>query len=151
MVQLLFVACLLLCAVLGVVAAVSWQAFRAYAAARAAFLQFITPAGEGKTSPLADTIDLAAQQLSARLSQTLLASFNGQASGMARGLKTVEADIATANLAQTGSPLAQIAGVLFNKQLRKNPLLMMALSNLAPGPAGRPADHQHSSTMLNIP
>lgn len=130
MVALLLIACFLLSAILGVVLAVSIQAFRAYAAMREAFLDFVSPAGPDKPSPMAETIDLMAQSVSARLAQQLLASFNGQASGMARGLKAVEADIAQSQMAMTGNPLTQIAAALFQKQIKKNPMLGVALSQL---------------------
>lgn len=135
MVPLLLIACFLLCALLGVVLAVSIQAFRAYASIRDSFIGFVSSPGKSSDgnplpSPMAETIDLAGQSVAARLSQQLLASFNGQASGMARGLKTVEADIAQATIANTGNPLAMIAGALFEKQLRKNPMLAMGLSQL---------------------
>lgn len=143
MVGLLLIACCLLSALLGVALAVSLQAFRAYASIRDSFIQFVTPAGEGTPSPMAETIDGMARQVAARLSQELLASFNGQASGMARGLKAVEGELAQATLANTGNPLAMIAGTLFQKQIKKNPLLGVALAQLnlgnefgkPPGPA----------------
>lgn len=134
MVILLFVACCLLCALIGLVLAVALAAARAYRDTRNAFIDFVSPGkgpdGQATPSPLAETIDLASQQLSARLAQALFTSFNGQASGMSRGLKAIEGEIAQANLAQTGGPLAQIAGVMFQKQIKKNPMLAMALSQL---------------------
>ena len=67
---------------------------------------------------------------------------------MARGLKSVEADISQAAIAQSGSPLAQIAGLLFQKQLRKNPMLGMALSQL--GGLGGAREKSHDQPMLDF-
>lgn len=136
MVTLLLIACFLLAGLLGFAFLAFSRLSKEYTGIKQAYLNFITPAGEGKTSPLADTVDLVAQSIAARFGQQLHASINGQASGMARGLKSVEADLVNAQLGMTGNPLAQIAGVLFEKQIRKNPILGMALSQLNFGGGG---------------
>lgn len=112
---------------------------RLYSRSRDAFIGFVSPAGPEKPSPMAEMIDRMAQSVAARLTQSILASFKGTASGMQQGLKGIEADIAQATLANTGNPLAIIAASLFQKQLRKNPMLAMALSQLNLG--GKPGDN----------
>ena len=142
MVVLLLIACFLLL----VVAAGVISAIVTARAVKNGLIEFVSSPGkdkEGKDlpSPLAQTIDMIAISVASRTAQSIQASFNGQASGMARGMKAIEADIASATLAQNGSPLAQILGGIFQKQLRKNPGLAMALSQFKMGGGSAPGNN----------
>lgn len=158
MVALLLIACFLLSALLVVIIAVSYQAFRLYRDLTEDFYNFTHSPGKDKDgqdmpSEMAITVDLMAAQFAARIGQTLHAAFNGQASGMARGLKAVEAEISQAAVAQSGNPLSMIAASLFQKQIKKNPMLGMALSQFNFGGGGGVAttpSNGHSQSKLGF-
>lgn len=133
MVLLLLICCFLLLALLVLAIVMARAIIRAYNGFLSDFYSFTNPPAEGKPSPMAETFDLIAQQFAARISQSFTASLNGQASGMARGMKAIEGEIAQANLASSGNPLAQVAGMMFQKQIKKNPMLGMALSQIKLG------------------
>jgi len=89
---------------------------------------FISPAGENEPSPLAKTVDLAAQMLATRLTVQLKSTFMGIESGEARKAAAAAAEDNPA------AGLLSIFGGKYpgsSKRLAKNPLVAKLLENVA--------------------
>lgn len=91
------------------------------------FQEFVTPAGEGKPSPLALFIDGASHQLAANLLMEAKASFMGTKSGEVRADKAAANDALEAMAAQ--NPMMAMAMNLI-PGAKKNPMMAMAAAQM---------------------
>jgi len=103
---------------------------------------FITPAEQGKASPLAQVVEIAGGNFAKQVVALGKAHLMGKASGEARAQAGVEADINEDLLAATNPAIGAILNQMpaLRKTLRRNPALLdMALSVLAKKAGGQAA------------
>jgi len=99
---------------------------------------FITAPDEATPSPFAQLVHIslagAIPDLANAVTMSLKASLMGQASGIARGARAIEMGLQEA--AMEDNPMAQVAAGLFEKQIKRNPMLGMGLQQLMARMAG---------------
>lgn len=110
--------------------------------------EFITAPDPAKPSPFAQLVVLslstAIPDLANAVAMSLKAQLMGQASGIARGAKAIEMGLQAEMISD--NPMAQVAAGLFEKQIKRNPMLglglqqlMANMANKAGSPGGTPA------------
>ena len=107
-------------------------AFRKFAGIEAEFRAFITPESDNKLSPLASTVDAAADMVGRALVAQLKSTFMGKQSGAVRAENAIAGDIVQDTL--SGSPIGAILSSFpsLTKSFRRNPqLLDIALGMLS--------------------
>lgn len=118
--------------ILSGIGVIAFVFYRKYRYIEQVILGFITPESEGKPSPLATSLDVVAQMFARAITAQIKTTLMGLESGLVRGEKAVQGDIAVDLAGQT--PLAGLLGAFptLKKSLRRNPgLLDMALPVLA--------------------
>lgn len=129
---------------------------KVYNDTKANFLSFIQPREEGKPSPLAETVQLAADEFSRSMIAKAKAVFMNQASIASRQGKIIEGEIAQEAMSGSaiGSLLSQVPMV--QKSLKKNPLFGLALARLfggggdAPSASSQPGNGHNSQVKFNL-
>jgi len=102
------------------------------AAVQAQVTSFVTPVSEGQPSPLATTTEVAADMVARAIVARAKTTFMGQASGLVRQEKAVDADIAE-DVARSNPLIDSVLSAFpaVRKTLRKNPMLLdMVLSKV---------------------
>lgn len=153
------IALLLLCwlTILGSISAAAWYIRRSRAEISDILSQFVTSADETTPSPFAQlvvsSLSGAIPGLAAGVTQSLKASFMGQASAMAKSIDGIEGDIAGDALASRNPGLAALIefSPSLAKRLKRSPAAALALSQLNLGGmlGGKPAPVASSSYKSN--
>lgn len=124
-----------------------WHVRRDIVNAKNSVREFVTAPDDKTPSPLAQTvINLAiasAPVLADAITTSMSNSVKGSVSGVVRGITGSNNEAAEEVIAASGNPLQIALAAAFRRQMKKNPMLAMALSQI-PMPAGAGDNNNHN-------